>query len=190
MNWITLLSEAYDKFYPKYGTVDEIKKAIEAKKRPLLPLDHKEQLSQIEITLDKNANVINILTIETNNQPTIIPCTVKSANKTSGIMAHPLTDSLEYLAGDLTDWLTEEDKKILAKSKDEDIEENFNTESNEEETLPKNKKEKAKKELNYYKKNDLHLEQLKKWSESEFATEKVKIIYEYLSKKNFNCRLS
>ena len=184
MNWITLLSQAYNKFYPKFGTVDEIKKAIENGKRPLLPLDHKEQLSQLEITLDKNANVINITTVDKNNQPTIIPCTIKSANKTSGLIAHPLTDNLEYLAGDLTNWLTEEDKKIFAKSKDDDSEKEEISETNEEENEVKKKKEKSEKTLKFNEKNALYLSQLKLWSESKFATEKVKIIYQYLSKKN------
>jgi len=247
MNWITLLSQAYDKFSEKYSSIDEIKLALMKKDRPLMPLYHKDQLAQIEVTLNDKSEVINITTLEKDDQVTIIPCTIESSNKSSGIVAHPLTDNLEYLAGDFTNKLSIKDKdKCFKKNKKENIEieeENdiFNQDINEDEIeaeeefidihsnedKSENLNEKLDEnvensEVNVEKlveksiqgnellhtsikqndlintsegliindkksmfelKNEVYLKQLKQWSESEFATSKLKTIFNYLNKK-------
>ncbi len=69
---------------------------------PLLPICHTTQKAQIEITLDAHGNFRRAKVVSKAEARTVIPCTEKSAGRTSGEAAHPLCDKLQYLAGDYT----------------------------------------------------------------------------------------
>jgi CRISPR-associated protein Csd1 len=67
---------------------------------PLLPICHTTQKAQIEIAIDVNGNFQRAKVIPKDEARTIIPCTEKSGGRTSGPVAHPLCDKLQYVAAD------------------------------------------------------------------------------------------
>ena len=67
---------------------------------PLLPVGHILKKADLEITIDKSGNFIDVKKIEKGQEQTIIPVTIASGGRTSGVMAHPLCDSLTYLIKD------------------------------------------------------------------------------------------
>ena len=92
MSWITLLKETYDNSIAR-GAARELK--------PLLPIAHTTQNADITVSIDSDGDFIGSYVIENKeDRQTIIPCTEKSANRTSGVVPHPLFDKLQYLAGD------------------------------------------------------------------------------------------
>jgi CRISPR-associated protein Csd1 len=98
MNWIQSLCETYENCQNMIGVIEEDK---EGKERvPLLPICHTTQKAQIEITLDAKGNFRRARVLDKEEARTIIPCTEKSAGRTSGEAAHPLCDKLQYLAAD------------------------------------------------------------------------------------------
>lgn len=98
MNWIQSLYETYENCQNMIGVIEEDKEGNE--QVPLLPICHTTQKAQIEITLDANGNFRRARVIDKDESRTIIPCTEKSAGRTSGEAAHPLCDKLQYLAAD------------------------------------------------------------------------------------------
>ncbi|MFZ5808291.1 MAG: type I-C CRISPR-associated protein Cas8c/Csd1 [Chloroflexota bacterium] len=99
MNWIQSLYETYENCQNMIGVVGDEKEV------PLLPICHTTQKAQIEITLDANGNFRRARVLDKDEARTIIPCTEKSAGRTSGESAHPLCDKLQYVAGDYADYL-------------------------------------------------------------------------------------
>lgn len=94
MNWIHSLYETYENCRNSVGvTVDE-------SQVPLLPICHTTQKAQIEITLDSKGNFRRARVLDKDEARTIVPCTEKSAGRTSGEAAHPLCEKLQYLATD------------------------------------------------------------------------------------------
>ena len=98
MNWIQSLYETYENCQNMIGKVPDEKQV------PLLPICHTTQKAQVEITLDAKGNFRRARVIDKDGARTIIPCTEKSAGRTSGEESHPLCDKLQYLAGDYQDF--------------------------------------------------------------------------------------
>jgi len=96
MSWIQKLYETYNNCQSMIGAGSDDNEV------PLLPICHTTQKAQIEITLDENGNLRRARIIPKEDSRTIIPCTEKSAGRTSGEAAHPLCDKLQYIAADYT----------------------------------------------------------------------------------------
>jgi len=103
MNWIQSLYETYEKCQNMIGVVGD------GNEVPLLPICHTTQKAQIEITLDAKGNFRRARILDKEEARTIIPCTEKSAGRTSGEAAHPLCDKLQYLAADYKKYGGEKD---------------------------------------------------------------------------------
>lgn len=70
-------------------------------RKPLLPPYHTLQNAHIEIILDENGNFKDVNQInDKTDQEIIIPCTEKSASRTSSEKPHPLCDKIQYCAKD------------------------------------------------------------------------------------------
>lgn len=99
MNWIQSLYETYENCQNMIGVIEEDEEGKE--QVPLLPICHTTQKAQIEITIDARGNFRRARVVEKDEARTIIPCTEKSAGRTSGeSRPHPLCDKLQYLAAD------------------------------------------------------------------------------------------
>ena len=81
--------ETYDTFAHLAGVPQE-------GKATLLPISHIMQKAQIEITVDAEGKFVRASKVE--NEKTVIPATEKSASRTSGTAAHPLSDTLAYVS--------------------------------------------------------------------------------------------
>lgn len=100
MNWINELLELYNKreVQPQ-GVTDANAGAV------FLPVSHITASAQIEITIDDDGNFLGAEAVDKEDRQTIIPVTEKSANRTSTPAAHPLCDTLKYIAGDYGQWI-------------------------------------------------------------------------------------
>ncbi len=98
MSWLNMLYQTYENCY---GIIEDTC-TVEGKSiKPLLPPFHTLQNSQIEVVIDENGNFLDANFIENkNDQEIIIPCTEKSASRTSGEEPHPLCDKIQYCAKD------------------------------------------------------------------------------------------
>jgi CRISPR-associated protein Csd1 len=87
-----------------YETYENCKSAIGAEtdenRVPLLPICHTTQKAHIEIVIDGKGNFKRAQVIPRQQSRTIIPATESSAGRTSGPVAHPLCDKLQYVAKD------------------------------------------------------------------------------------------
>lgn len=95
MGWMQKLYDTYENCQSLVGVVEE------ENKTPLMPIYHMTQQAQIEAVIDteggwRSARVLE----EKRERTTLIPCTEKSAARTSKPVPHPLFDNLTYLAGD------------------------------------------------------------------------------------------
>ncbi len=86
MSWIEKLVETYDVCLGRPQFAD----------RSLVPIDHVEQNAHIEIAIDENGKFLRATVVQ--KEPTLIPVTEKSAGRTSGAVAHPLSDKIRYVA--------------------------------------------------------------------------------------------
>ncbi len=98
MNWIQSLYETYENCKNMVGIVENSEEGNE--QVPLLPICHTTQKAHIEITLDAQGEFRRARVLNKDEARTIIPCTEKSAGRTSGEAAHPLCDKLQYIAAD------------------------------------------------------------------------------------------
>ena len=94
MSWIQKLYETYNNSQSMIGA------ELSDNEVPLLPICHTTQKAQIEITIDHKGRFKHASVIPKGDSRTIIPCTEKSAGRTSGEAAHPLCDKLQYIALD------------------------------------------------------------------------------------------
>lgn len=68
-------------------------------KETLSPVSHSIENARIEILLDHNGQFLQATPIDKENQKTLIPVTISSANRTGrNTRAHPLSDQLRYLS--------------------------------------------------------------------------------------------
>jgi len=95
MSWMLELYKTYENCFGK------IKDSSPKYKKPLLPPFHSLQNAHIEIRIDGEGNFIDANPIvDKNDQEIIIPCTEKSASRTSGEEPFPLCDKIQYCAKD------------------------------------------------------------------------------------------
>ena len=88
MSWIQRLYETYD----RCAGLEQFDGA------PLMPVYHTEQQTHLQIVLDGAENFRRAAVVP--KQTIFIPATEDSAGRTSGPIAHPLVDKLQYVAAD------------------------------------------------------------------------------------------
>jgi CRISPR-associated protein Csd1 len=88
LSWIQKLYETYD----RCAGLEQFDNA------PLMPINHTEQQTHLEITLNANGNFLRAAVVP--KETIFIPATEDSAGRTSGPIAHPLVDKLQYVAAD------------------------------------------------------------------------------------------
>lgn len=97
MNWIENLYQTYENCVECVGDFTE--------EEPLLPLSHTTQNAHIEITLDGDGNFRRARVLPKSEQRTLIPCTEASGGRSGAKpTSHPLSDKLQYLAGDFVEF--------------------------------------------------------------------------------------
>ena len=92
------LLATYDKCTDAVGITPIDSDGLPDARRTLLPMFHTTFKSHICVTVDETGNFISA---ERDSKETtiIIPCTEKSAGRSSGDAAHPLCDQLDYVGG-------------------------------------------------------------------------------------------
>lgn len=129
MSWISTLCETYDNNIDKAGTYD-------GQTYPLSMDSHILANARLEITIDDDGNFIEARELEkikkdkndkTNDLSgvTIIPVTEDSGGRSSGIVPHPLCDTLSYIAGDYAAYVPGKKDKEKALEKSEKYLENL-----------------------------------------------------------------
>ena len=98
MSWMQKLYETYENCQSMIDT------EVDEKRVPLLPICHTTQKAQIEIVIDGEGNFKRAKIVPRHEARTIIPCTESSAGRTSGPVAHPLCDKLQYIAKDYAEY--------------------------------------------------------------------------------------
>lgn len=98
MNWIQSLYQTYENCQNVLGYSSDTS-------RPLLPICHITSQMHIEVVIDSKGNFRRAQIVDKDNSTTIIPATESSAGK-AGIKpkCHPLSDKLQYLAGDFVEF--------------------------------------------------------------------------------------
>lgn len=94
MSWIQKLYETYERCSAAIGDVTDESKV------PLLPICHTTRIAHIEVVIDGEGSYVRSRIVPKNEARTIIPATERSAGRASGPVAHPLSDKLQYVAGD------------------------------------------------------------------------------------------
>lgn len=98
MNWIQNLYETYENCQGSIGYSPDTP-------RPLLPVCHITTKTHIEVVIDGKGNFRRAQIVDKDDSTTIIPATESSAGRAgSKPECHPLSDKLQYLAGDFTDY--------------------------------------------------------------------------------------
>jgi CRISPR-associated protein Csd1 len=100
MSWMQKLYETYDNCQGQVGYSNN------DRERPLLPICHITTQAHIEIVIDGSGNFLrsNLIT-DKRDSSTIIPSTESSAGRAGSKPAsHPLSDKLQYIAGDFRDF--------------------------------------------------------------------------------------
>lgn len=89
------------KMYETYNRCEDyVGKDGEAGERPLVPICHHSEIAHIEITIDQGGNLLEADLVKGKNPITIVPCTEDSASKSNNPQPHPLSEKLQYVAGD------------------------------------------------------------------------------------------
>ena len=97
MSWMQKLYETYESCQSLVGEKEQ------ENRTPLMPIYHTTQQAQIEAVIDTDGRWRSARVLEDKKErTTLIPCTEKSAARTSKPVPHPLFDNLTYLAGDYT----------------------------------------------------------------------------------------
>ncbi len=109
MSWIQRLHETYNSCHSHVGvTVEDCV--------PLLPTHHIFQNAHIEITLNGQGKFLRASEVSKAQQGTIIPCTEQSGGRSgSDPKCHPLSDKLQYIAGDLDEQVGDLNLRYVAK---------------------------------------------------------------------------
>ena len=101
MNWLSELSTVYDRVIKNKKIND----------KPL-PLYHIKNNALLVITIDGKGKFRSAKLLgkaERSDWQTCMPCTEKSAARTSGVEAYPFCDKLEYVAGDYAEYVMGKD---------------------------------------------------------------------------------
>ena len=72
-------------------------KPVEPGREPLIPVSHQIFKAELEITLSPDGKFRRASAVAKEDQKTVIPVTIASANRTSKPDAHPLCEQLIYL---------------------------------------------------------------------------------------------
>jgi CRISPR-associated protein Csd1 len=97
VTWLYDLYQTYEENKKKMGEVEE---SILGKKVLFLPEAHTYQNAQYEISISPEGEFVRAEVISKDDQATIIPVTLESANRTNKSVPHILHDKLQYVAGD------------------------------------------------------------------------------------------
>lgn len=84
--------------YQTYQSYAHLAGVAEGKQKALTPVSHMVQNAHIEITITDEGVFQGAIAVPKEDAATLIPATMESANRTSGICPHPLCDYLVYLA--------------------------------------------------------------------------------------------
>lgn len=98
MAWIQKLYETYENCRGAIGHETDENKV------PLLPICHTTQKAHVEIVIDGEGYFKRARVIPKGESRTVIPCTESSGGRTSGRVAHPLCDKLQYVAQDYVNY--------------------------------------------------------------------------------------
>jgi CRISPR-associated protein Csd1 len=79
----------------------------------LLPTSHVSVGVQLEVTIDLHGNFKNASVVGKDENTTVIPATIKSANRSSSPEAHPLQDKIKYVAGDYGQYMPTDKKAAI-----------------------------------------------------------------------------
>lgn len=101
MTWIRNLSDLYDFAMDSEDDLGEQK---------LVPIGNMVQNTQIELIINKDSEFLRAQIIEKEKSQTILPCTIESSVRTSAPRPHLLYDNISYLAGDLKNYIEDEEK--------------------------------------------------------------------------------
>lgn len=71
--------------------------AREGDRQPLVPVGHIVQKAQIEVTLLYDGRFVSAEEVPQEECRTIVPASLESAGRTSGVCAHPLSDQIQYI---------------------------------------------------------------------------------------------
>ena len=96
MGWIERLYETYER--QPHNVIGKMEDGVAV---PLLPVCHTTNRAQIEIIIDAHGNFRGAKVVD---EATIIPCTEKSSGRTLGPSPHPLSDKLQYVAADYSEY--------------------------------------------------------------------------------------
>lgn len=94
MSLLQKLVETYDVMADKYAGL-----YIKNMREPLAPVSHALQNAQIEIMIDEKGEFLDATVVPKKENRTLIPVTLKSANRSSNKSPHPFAEQLEYLSG-------------------------------------------------------------------------------------------
>jgi len=92
MSWLAKLEQTYEAAH----------RSDQFEDKPI-PINHSIQNSHIQITIDDGGNFIHAYAPEKAVQ-IVLPTTEQSAGRSSGPVAHPLADKLQYVAADYPDF--------------------------------------------------------------------------------------
>lgn len=105
MSWISELVKVYDENQARVGKTELVSVGKEKSKEVILmPISHTSVNIPIQINIDKDGNFLSAVSIPKEEQRTIIPTTLKSASRSSGIAPMPVDDKLKYVAADYHLW--------------------------------------------------------------------------------------
>ena len=99
MPWMDMLYRTYEANAGMAGKTDE--------KVPLSLVAHMIASAQIEVTVEETGSFVRAVVVDKADARTIIPVTESSASRANGIAPHALCDTLSYVAGDFSDYLTD-----------------------------------------------------------------------------------
>lgn len=103
MSWFDSLVKAYESNQKLAG--------VDKNGLVLVPVGHVTQNAQIEILLNKNGELLSINVVDKSDASTLMPATIESASRSSGLAPHPLHDKLKYVAGDYVKFVDNSDGK-------------------------------------------------------------------------------
>lgn len=103
MSWMSQLYKTYEN---NVRNIDSAGPDI-----PLTPLAHINANAQIEITLDEQGNFGGAIVLSKGEGLTLIPVTESSASRSSGAAPHALCDTLSYIAGDFSEYISEDKQR-------------------------------------------------------------------------------
>lgn len=142
MSWISELVKVYDDNKDHVGEPIRVQTVRGQEKYiTLLPIAHTSVNIPIQINIDAKGNFLSAESVPKDNQRTIIPTTLKSASRSSGIAPMPVDDKLKYLASDYYLWSKKDKDKNYYQKYLEQLKKYLDY-------INKNGSEKAKIELN------------------------------------------